>query len=794
MSLGPLNQPDEAYEIDDVGFRVDAQGTPESLLAQGNGYIGVRAAFEECYPFQTRGMYVAGTFNQFHSSEVSELPNVADVFALDIRVDGVFLSMLTGAVLEHSRKLDMRTGEIVRTLLWRHPRGDRFGVTFRRFVSLADLHVVGQLLTVTALDGPAEIRIESGIDGRQTNGGVNHFADITYRAIGADSLQVVHETTQSRVRFVVTTHQLVTTRDQKGTPEGVTVPGRPVAERRKIARRYQVRLPTHQTLTLEKLASVFTDRDREASVDGLPISPEGRADEHLPQLRETGYLNALNRSATVWGRDVWDRCGVEIETEEAADCQAVRFAQYHLTSMAPTNDDRVGIGAKGLTGEGYKGHTFWDTELYILPYFTYCRPSIARSLLVYRHRGLPAARRLSAERGYGGAMFPWESGWIEDGDVTPRTADINAETGMPVELLFGPQEHHVTADVAVGVWEYCSTAGDRAFLYDYGLEILFDAAAFWASRVSYNRKRMRYEIRQVIGPDEYKLNVDNNAYTNYTAQWCLRTAANMARALTEGEGLCERGREAAVRLKPMAERSWETWAEIADQLYLPPPDPSGIIPQDDTYLGLPDADIQKYRDAPTRGVILGELSPEAVNELRVSKQADVVMLMMQFGDRFPDEVVRANWEFYEPRTLHDSSLSWSAHCIVACRLGEVERAYEFFTRAREVDLGPQEHSSDEGVHAASLGGIWQCVVIGFGGLGHDAQDRLTISPILPSRWRSLRYAFQWRGRSLRVLANHRSVTILEVGVAGQPIEVVVAGVAHNFSGRLEVPLRPGVHR
>jgi hypothetical glycosyl hydrolase len=470
---------------------------------------------------------------------------------------------------------------------------------------------------------------------------------------------------------------------------------------------------------------------------------------------------------------------VTIEADNDFDQLAMRFAQYHLHIMTPAHDNRMNIGAKGLSGEGYKGHTFWDTEMFILPYFIFSAPEIARSLEEYRYLSLPGAHKKAGSNGYEGAQFPWESAWIDDGEVTPVWGAADIVTGLPTKIWSGFIEQHITADVAYGVWEYYKVTGDQDFMDRCGYELILDTAKFWASRLEEGEDG-KLHINDVVGPDEYKEHVDDNAFTNHMAAWNIRKAIEYCELLrAEKPGLYKALDEklGLAALEPV-------WQDKLARLFLPQPREDLVIPQDRTYLTLKDIDLTKYKKQQNVGSIYRDYNQEQITHMQVSKQADILIMFLLLENQFSAEVKTANWNYYEPRTLHDSSLSLSTHCILANDMGNRELAYELFCKAAAIDVGPNMKTSDAGIHAASLAGVWQSVVFGFGGV-RMLDGKLRLNPALPAGWRSLEFYICWQGQKLRVRLTHDSIEL--VNLAGtRPVELAIFGSACTVEGELRL--------
>ena len=521
-------------------------------------------------------------------------------------------------------------------------------------------------------------------------------------------------------------------------------------ERRRFVKKYRFLVEAEEVFRMEKTACYHTGRDMEfesadcpAGVTGMqPVADKGG--EYIRECMGKSYEELLKESAQLWS-DYWERMDVRIDSPNQMDQLGLRFALYHLNIMIQRKDSRVGIGAKGMTGEGYKGHSFWDTEMFLLPHYLLTDPPAARTLLKYRYRTLPGAYRKARENNYEGAMFPWESAWLDDGEVTPLFGAADVVTGESIPIYTGIREHHITADIAWAVWLYYNATGDDEFMDRYGCELLVETARFWASRLEWNGSQERYEICGVIGPDEYKEDVDNNAFTNYLAAYNLKTAAEViGRMEQEWDGARSR-LEKNFNLADM-KREFE---EKAAGIYLPVPGEDGLIPQNDEYLSLEKIDLTKYRMQQGVSSIYEDYSPAQMNRFMVSKQADLVMLLRIMPELFDEDTRRKNFLFYESRTLHDSSLSHGQHCVVAAWMGMDQMALDMYRHAVNIDLGPNPYSSNEGIHSAAMGGIWQCAVCGFAGLKWE-EDRLSLENHLPDSWKEMEFCICWRGTRLRI--------------------------------------------
>ena len=441
---------------------------------------------------------------------------------------------------------------------------------------------------------------------------------------------------------------------------------------------------------------------------------------------------------------------------------------YHLTSAANPEDERVSIGARALTGDAYLGHVFWDTEIYLLPFYTAVWPEAARALLMYRYHTLPGARAKAAQFGFKGALYAWES--ADTGtETTPERVVVS--DGTVVEILTGQMEHHISADVAYAVWQYWRATGDDDFFLRAGAEILLETARFWASRAVAEADGRRH-IRHVIGPDEYHEDVDDNAFTNVMARW------NIARALEAVDLLQARWPDQAAALRQklaLGDDELADWRDAIARIVTGLDPATGIYEQFAGFHSLEPLDLAAYaeRTVPI-DVVIGR---ERTQRSQVVKQADVVALMALLPEEFPGAMAERNFRHYEPRCAHGSSLSAGMHALVAARLGDAEMALRYLreTAATDLDLDP---NSAGGVRIAGLGALWQAVMLGFAGLDLRG-DTLGIDPRLPPQWRSLSFRVCWRGRSvaIRIVGRTVEATLVE----GEPMEMRIAAATRKLT-------------
>jgi trehalose/maltose hydrolase-like predicted phosphorylase len=679
------NDPD--WVLIEEGFTLAREHEVESLSAIGNGYVGSRGSLAEGCSLSAPATFVAGAFDTDGAGSGLGLVRVADWTRLSIMIDGHALQLDRGRWLEHRRILDLRQGMLWRQ--WRHQ--DEFGRVTRleelRLASLADRHLLVQSVTLTAENYSGNVTIDATPTGPLidlTKSGLTVAMALRLRLFPPVSGSIT--STQSSI--------------------------------------HQLRLKQGETRRLDRVAAVCTSRDTDATVESASTHAERALDD-------IGLTVGQHRDAWLAR---WQASDISIDGDKDAQ-RALRFAIYHLSSTANPEDERVSIGARGLSGLAYMGHVFWDTDIFMLPFFALTYPKAARALIMYRYHTLAGARAKAARLGYRGALYAWES--ADNGvEVTPPF--VIAPDGEVIRILTGEQEHHISADVAFAVWNYWQATGDEHFLLGAGAEILIETARFWASRAAHEDDR-RYHIRGVIGPDEYHETVDDNAYTNGLAQWNLEVAEEVTRLLPKRWPA--QWRELSRRLGLEAEEP-AGWLRVAHDLYTGFDERTGLFEQFQGYFGLEDIDLAAFQSRTVPMDVL--LGAERIRRSQISKQ-DVVMLVHLLWDRLPPEVRKVNFEYYEPRCGHGSSLSPAIHALVAARLGKIVLAERYFRQAAQIDLANNMGNSAGGIHTGAMGGLWQAAVHGFAGFSLTREGP-GLRPCLPASWRSLSMRVQWRGQ------------------------------------------------
>ena len=741
--------------------------TPKKLHSQetvytiGNGYFGTRGTFEESYPKATPATLLFGVFDDIPIAK-EELANAPDWLLIKLFVNGERFRLDKGHILAYHRTLDMYNGILSRSVLWESPGGVRLKITSERFASLADEHVGAIRYSVTA-EEPAtttgnDSQEDLAIVLRATfNTAVGNYDVMHWETVdqGQDNalLWLHTETRHSAVQLAQT--MTFTTQVPGFDTEIVDSDIAP------SIRLYGTLAPG-TTLTTEKIVVMYTSRDSEkplqtaiqyhqALINGSGQTTQPQAyntslaqttAQDIPSTASRAYDVLLAKHKEAW-QDYWKVSDIIIEGDDKAQL-AIRYNLYQLRISASSHDSRYSIAAKGLTGFGYRGHVFHDTEIFMLPYFTYVHPSIARNLLLYRYHLLPAARAKARRNGYEGAQYPWES--TLNGEETTPESMIHPESGELIAILNGRIELHINSSIAYAVYQYWYVTGDDEFMQQYGAEILLSIAEFWGSRAENHPEHGDYEINDVIGPDEWHEHVNNNAFTNYMARWTIQTALdtldwlhttapNKASALTQ-----------QLDLTP---KRLDHWRDVVARLRISQDKRTGVFEQFDGFFQLKPLDQSKYagRTISYQGI----LGVEGVQEHQIVKQADVLMLLTLLDQKFDLQTKRANWDYYYPITDHDygSSLTPALHTILACELGLTDTGYNLFMKGALVDLENLRGNTPEGIHGACCGAVWQAAIFGFAGL-RLTEDSYTTAPSWPGDWTRLAFTFFHDGKQISI--------------------------------------------
>ena len=722
----------DSWFIREEGWHPELQHAQETLFTIGNGHLCARGILEEMTAGTIPGTFVAGIYDRT-GAQITELVNLPNPFVFRLDVYGEKLDPSAMDILGHTRTLDMRHGVLCRKTLYQTTHNKRIDYRSCRLISLADKHVAAMEIAVAPLDADMTFTVQTSVgigvsnQGATTEGRKRHFQPFEIlRKNGVVYLSVETLEKQELVAYATAFEILHHGRTRLVSDRAV-----------------QLRMKKGEWVVFRKYIAVVTSRS-------LPRNRVKRkALASLKAARLPGFDLLLENHRDAWTAR-WDVA--DIEVDGAPDVtRALRFNMYHLIIAGSEEDDDVSIGARTLSGEGYRGHVFWDTELFILPFFIYTNPRVARNLLLYRYHRLDAARHNATANDHSGALFPWESADTGEECTPSWSRDYD---GTIIQIVTMEQEHHIVADIAYAFMHYCQATGDTQFFWNRALEVLVETARFWRGRVELNPSTKRYEILHVMGPDEFHEDVNNNAYTNMMARWNLRTAAE--RCLRAKRDRPRRFSRLARRLKVTAAEI-RAWRQIADQLVVSVDKRRRLIKPFDGYFGLKDHRITK-RDEHGMPVLPRSLSWRTVGKTQLIKQADVVMLLFLLGDDLSIAEKRRNYRRNEARTLHKSSLSPAIHAIVGLEVGDQEQCLAYFSRTLVTDLDNIHGNTDLGFHAASGGGTWQAAIMGFAGMRPRGRH-LVFNPHLPKRWKGIRFSMWWRGCLLRVVIRRKGAEI-----------------------------------
>ncbi len=750
----------------------------ETAMALSNGHLGVRATPDEGRPTFAPGTFINGFHETWPISHAEEayglarvgqtIVNVPDATIIELYVDDEPLFLPTARTPEYLRVLDMRTGLLTRDLLWSTPSGKHARVRSTRLVSFEHRHVTATSYEVT-MDRRAPVMIRSRIVNRANPTEEDIDGGVTDPRLGtrlgrpvlmsllvdhdADRLVLGYRTVQSGMTLAVgVDHRL-----DVSSPHHVTVDADPDASEYVVVVDAEPEVP----IRVEKYAVYQSSRS-------VAVADLARRCRHtLDRVIEAGFESLVVAQRSCLDR-FWDRADVTLEdslNHPVRMQQAVRWNVFHL-AQASWRAEGEGIPAKGLTGDAYDGHYFWDTEAWVLPFLAYTQPRIARNLLRFRHSMLPSARARARELDLRGALFPWR---------TIRGDEASAY------FQAGTAQFHLNADIAYAIRRYIDVRGDTGFLAETGAEILVETARMWADLGFYGDDGS-FHVHGVTGPDEYTTMVDDNAYTNLMARLNLRYAASTMRRLEVEQPEVFAGIEEELELGPTECNEWD---RAADHMYIPHDPTRGITPQDATFLTHERWDLA--RTPPDRFPLLLHYHPLTTYRHQVLKQADVVMAMFLLGDEFTLDQKRRNFEYYDPITTGDSSLSASIQSIVASEIGDEEAACRYLDFALLMDLADVAGNVSYGVHIASAAGGWMGIVFGFGGV-RDFDGRLTFDPRLPERFRSLGFSLRFHDRQIRVRLTHEGERYWLS--EGDPLDVVIRGEHHTLTNGDAIELRP----
>ena len=765
---------DDMWSLTYVGYDPVKESSREVLLSSGNGYFGTRGAFEEldANPVNYPGTYMAGLYNRLDSRiedrivENEDFVNAPNWLLITFRIDnGRWFNPNKTAIIDIERKLDFRNGLMIRKMTVEDEYGRKTLIESKRLVSMADKHLAAIEYTIRPLNYGGKITIRSGLNANLINDNVKRYRQLNQNHLrhtgqGADGnfSWVLAETSQSEIKIAESALLTVKLNKQRKdqTYRHKQVKGR-------VDTSFSLNINEGDNLSVEKLVCICNSIDNKYPDPYSFVVEKGR--------RSIPFDKLLKESSAGWNV-IWKKTGIEISGDRLAQ-KLLRLHIYHLmVTTSPYNSDiDFGIPARGLHGEAYRGHIFWD-ELYILPFYCLHYPAVARSVLMYRYRRLDAARNYALNNGYKGAMFPWQSG--SDGREETQVLHLNPVSGEWGED-YSSLQRHISIAVAYNLWTYYNITGDIRFMEDYGAEMFFEICRFWASKAEPDETGDRYSIDKVMGPDEFheklpgseKGGLKDNAYTNIMVVWLLSRAFNLIEQLEEPK------RQELFSRITLNNDELDLWRDLTEKINLVISS-EGIISQFEGYLDLNELDWQEYRNKYpniSRMDRLLKAEGKSPDDFKLSKQADTLMSFYNIGNSAVNEIIEnlgyiipadyleRNFDYYLKRCSHGSTLSRLVHAYIAAGLGREKLSWDLYMDALKSDyVDIQGGTTAEGIHAGVMGGTVLMAMTAFAGL--NVQDAVIhFDPALPEHWHDISFSFSYRGNDFSVFVSHNELRI-----------------------------------
>lgn len=714
-------------------FNKEDKRLQESMTSTGNEYMGMRGMFEEKYSGDThKGIYLGGVWfpdktrvgwwKNGYPEYFGKVINAVDFVSVDVKLDGESVDLAKDEFSDFELALDMKSGILTRSYVVK--RGEKkVKLNFERFISVDMKELYADRITVENLSSASvEVEIESSIDADVFNEDSNYdekFWNVLSKKKDQTTGRLVAETIENNFGTPqFTTEMLMANVSDLDAKE-------PVETDLKVSNVFAGTLEAGKKTVFEKRVVVVTSRDY-ATLEDLDAAGEKLSAKQA----ESSFDELKAAQANGWAKR-WEKADVVVEGNDESQ-QGIRFNLFQLFSTYYGNDARLNIGPKGFTGEKYGGATYWDTEGFAVPlYLALADQSVTRNLLEYRHEQLPGAYHNAKQQGLDGALFPM---------VTFNGIECHNEW----EITF--EEIHRNGTIAYAIYNYTRYTGDTEYVTHDGFDVLVGIARFWADRVHFSKRKGMYMIHGVTGPNEYENNVNNNWYTNILAKWCLNYANEIADKV-DADKTAELGLTSEERAK---------WHEIADNMYLPEDKELGIFVQHDTFL---DKDLTPVKDLPQDQLPLNQhWSWDHILRSPYIKQADVLQGIYYFVERFTQEQKERNFDFYEPLTVHESSLSPSIHAILAADLHKEDKAFEMYSRTARLDLDNYNNDTNDGLHITSMTGSWLAIVQGFAGM-RVIDDELQFAPFLPKEWTGYKFRINFRGRLLSISVSQEGTQI-----------------------------------
>ncbi|MGA9777279.1 MAG: glycosyl hydrolase family 65 protein [Verrucomicrobiia bacterium] len=732
----------------------------ESIMRHGNvyqianGYMGYRGTLDEFGPDELVGTTLAGIYDRVGDAW-REPVNAPNGGFTKVTLDGKDISALSTRIKRHRQNLNLEDAVFERETDF-NSQGKILKIKSTRFLS-ADQPHLGVIKYSLTVDKAASVRIRTGIDYNIWDLNGPHLLKLTAKK--QNGILLVHGITGETSKKVAVAEVI----DLHFGRETHEISGN------KNLRVIELDAEANKTYTFYKYFAIYTDNDP------VKTSVKAAAIKSVQAVKASGYDECLSRHNAQWVKK-WNYCDVKIEGDDEAQ-QALRYSIFQLLMVAPVNGSANSIPARALSGQVYKGAIFWDTEMFMFPFFLYTCPEKAVELMRYRIKTLDGARRKAKTEGVGyrGAFYAWES--QESGDDACTYFNIGDPfTKRDLRTHFRDKQVHISGDVAIAMWEYFKITGDDSLLLEGGAEVILECARFYHSYAYFKKDKTRYEILDVVGPDEYHERVNNNAFTSMVVKTTFEIANAAANYLKQKYP----GQFKALVKKMDIAGELPLFVEAADLLYVQQPDEkNGVIEQFDAYYKLKETTIEALKARMMHpNEYLGAGQGLAV-PTKIIKQADVVMMLYLFKDRYSEKIKKANWEYYEPRTEHGSSLSACAYAMVAADIGKLDRAYNYFLKTAKIDI-EAEYKTHVGTifiggsHPAANGGAWMTAVFGFGGLRASA-EQVVINPKWYKKWKALHFNLAYKGDRFSVKITQKDVTVTAEGLNKSDHAFIVAG-------------------
>jgi len=744
---------EDGWKVEEIGFHPEYNRFAESIFSLGNEHMGLRGFFEETYSGDSlHGIYLAGVYYPDKTKVgwwkigypefFAKVVNSINWIGVDIGLDGNILDLAKMKFRDFKRTLDMKSGSLSRSFTVTDESGKLTGFEFERFLSMADNNIACLSVKVKPLNYSGRLALTAYLDGDVSNEDSNYgekFWIEEGRRAEKDFICLNMRT--KKTAFLESAAAKI--RILSGGEE-ISTPMEPVSREKYAGLKTYMDMKEGSVIELQKFVAVCTSRDfRDNEV-------ENQAGIRLEKAFMKGYAG-LREEHIAEMNEKWEDSDVVIEGDIKAQ-QGIRYNIFQMNQTYTGKDPRLNIGPKGFTGEKYGGSTYWDTEAFCLPFYLYTRSDVARNLLYYRYLHLEKARENASLLGMKGALYPM---------VTIDGRECHNEW----EITF--EEIHRNGAIAYAIYNYTRFTGDETYLFEYGLEVLIEISRYWASRVNYNGFKDSYMILGVTGPNEYENNVNNNWYTNTLAKWTLSYTLESIEKLRDiGKGKLS---DLIGKLK-LENAETDKWKEIIEKMYFPYVESLGIFEQNDLYMDkeqLTVADLSEH-DMP----INKHWSWDRILRSCFIKQADVIQGIYFFPENWDRDTVKRNFDFYEPRTVHESSLSPCVYSVVASRIGYREKAYELYLRTSRLDLDNYNNDTDDGVHLTSMAGSWLAVVEGFAGLS-VRHGVLELEPSIPDKWKAYSFKFCFRNRKLKVSVVKGRASFEQI--SGEPLKLNISG-------------------